>query len=120
MKVVQMAWHMGYPLSQTLFTNLYIDGILLPTPSSLDEADFVRNPEARERRPFMPMVLRAYCLGLLKSCAYVIDQIRREMYYEVRFSNTLAQATQVDVVGSGGRLRDKHIPPAIARRYQYR
>ena len=83
----QMAWHLGYPLSQTLFTNVYIGGILVPTPSVLDEADFIRDPAARERRPFMPTVLRAYCLGLLKSSAYLIDHIKREVYFEVSNPN---------------------------------
>ena len=75
---------MGYPLSQTLFTNVYIGGLLVPTPRTLEEADFVRDPAARERRHPMPMVLRAYCLGLLKSCSSLISHIKREVYFEVR------------------------------------
>ena len=78
-----MAWHLGYPLSQTLFTNVYVDGILMPQPSSLEQADFIRDPKAREERPSMQLVLRAYCLGLLKSCSYVIKHITCELYFEV-------------------------------------
>lgn len=74
-----MAWHMGYPLSQTLFTSVYIESLLVPSPKKMEDADFVRNKE----RPPMLSVLRAYCLGLLKACGFVNDSIRSEHFYEV-------------------------------------
>jgi hypothetical protein len=80
----QMAWHLGYPLSQTLFTNVYIEAILMPRPTSVEEADFVRIHNG-EKNPML-VVLRAYCLGLLKACSYVNERIKFEHYYEVSSS----------------------------------
>ncbi|KAK4130310.1 Mak10-domain-containing protein, partial [Trichocladium antarcticum] len=79
---LEMAWHLGYPLSQTVFTSVYIDRMLEPEPTSLEEADFVRDRPAGVPRDPMLGVLRAYCLGLLKACCYVNEQIKFEHYYE--------------------------------------
>jgi len=38
-----MAWHQGYPLSQTLFTSVYAEALLTPTPRTVEDARFVRN-----------------------------------------------------------------------------
>lgn len=79
-----MAWHLGYPLSQTLFTSVYAEALLTPTPISVGEARFVRNaPNDCPSRSSMLEILRAYCLGLLKACGYVNERIRSEHYYEV-------------------------------------
>ena len=78
-----MAWHLGYPLSQTLFTNVYIEAILMPTPLNVGEADFIRDGESGSLKSPMHLVLRAYCLGLLKACWYVVERIKFEHYYEV-------------------------------------
>jgi len=86
---LEMAWHLGYPLSQTLLTNVYIEALLNPEPKTIEEADFVRPSSGSERgvnappRDPMLTVLRAYCLGLIKTCWYVVDRIRYEHYYEV-------------------------------------
>ncbi|KAK5660650.1 hypothetical protein OQA88_12014 [Cercophora sp. LCS_1] len=79
---LEMAWHLGYPLSQTLLTNVYIEAILVPSPSTIDEADFIRSRDPNAPRDPMFAVLRAYCLGLLKACWYVNDRIKFEHYYE--------------------------------------
>ncbi|TPX10581.1 uncharacterized protein E0L32_008467 [Thyridium curvatum] len=78
----EMAWHLGYPLSQTIFTNVYIEAILMPCPIRIQDADFIRDRD--DSTPTSPMhaVLRAYCLGLLKSCFFVIKSINSELYYE--------------------------------------
>lgn len=78
---LELAWHLGYPLSQTLLTNVYIEAILVPSPTTIEEADFIRNRGHEQRDP-MFTVLRAYCLGLLKSCFYVNERIKFEHYYE--------------------------------------
>lgn len=77
-----MAWHIGYPLSQTILTSVYVESVLMPTPSIIEDAHFIRD---RTRSPPSPMheVLRAYCLGLLKACGEVNDRIMLEHYYEV-------------------------------------
>lgn len=68
----------------------------MPTPANIHEADFIRNhPEGVPRDP-MFTVLRAYCLGLLKSCWYVTERIKFEHYYEVSledYENRKAQGT---------------------------
>ncbi|KAK0651504.1 Mak10 subunit, NatC N-terminal acetyltransferase-domain-containing protein [Cercophora newfieldiana] len=79
---LEMAWHLGYPLSQTLLTNVYIEAILNPAPGNLQEAHFIRDPESEAAQDSMFTVLRAYCLGLLKSCWYVNERIKFEHYYE--------------------------------------
>ena len=78
-----MAWHLGYPLSQTLLTNVYIEAMLNPSPETIEDANFVRARRAGETRDPMLTVLRAYILGLLKACWYVNERIKYEHYYEV-------------------------------------
>jgi N-alpha-acetyltransferase 35, NatC auxiliary subunit len=79
-----MAWHLGYPLSQTLFTNVYIEAILMPTPATIADADFVRDRDDTACQDPMLLVLRAYCLGLLKACGWVNEHIKAEHFYEAR------------------------------------
>ncbi|KAK1761252.1 N-alpha-acetyltransferase 35, NatC auxiliary subunit [Echria macrotheca] len=76
---LEMAWHLGYPLSQTLLTNVYIEAMLVPNPTTIKEADFIRGEGPRDP---MFIVLRAYCLGLLKACLHVNERIKYEHYYE--------------------------------------
>lgn len=78
-----MAWHVGYPLSQTLFTSIYVESILMPNPATLDDAHFIRDANGKPPAP-MHAVLRAYILGLLKTCGNVNERIKSEHYYEVK------------------------------------
>ncbi|KAF2731433.1 Mak10-domain-containing protein [Polyplosphaeria fusca] len=79
----EMAWHTGYPLSQTLFTSVYIDRLLWPEPRTLEQAQFYRGPIPDERRPgLMLEVLRSYCLALVKCCDFVIAKITGRDYFE--------------------------------------
>jgi len=84
---LEMAWHMGYPLSQTLLTNVYIERMLNPEPENLTDADFIRGRKNQEERDPMHAVLRAYCLGLVKTCWYVNERIKFEHYYEVSLAS---------------------------------
>ncbi|KAK3947480.1 Mak10 subunit, NatC N-terminal acetyltransferase-domain-containing protein [Pseudoneurospora amorphoporcata] len=77
---LEMAWHLGYPLSQTILTSVYIEALVEPASATLQEADFVRN--RKTPRDPMTTVLRAYCLGLVRTCADVLETIRDELYYE--------------------------------------
>jgi N-alpha-acetyltransferase 35, NatC auxiliary subunit len=79
----QMAWHKGHPLSQTIFTSLYIDLLISPTPLSLDQTYFDRSESFSEHEPLTLQILRAYCLGLIKTCWYVNNRVKSEHYYEV-------------------------------------
>lgn len=78
-----MAWHMGHPLSQGLFTSFYLDRMLWPDPQSLEEAQFNRNDQANSGNGLVDVVLRAYCLALVKTCDYVHRTIGRQHHYEV-------------------------------------
>ncbi|KAF2788904.1 amino-acid N-acetyltransferas-like protein subunit Mak10 [Melanomma pulvis-pyrius CBS 109.77] len=79
----EMAWHTGYPLSQTLFTSVYIDKLLWPEPKTVEEAQFYRGDLPAGRRPGVLLeVLRAYCLALVKCCDFVIAKITGRDYFE--------------------------------------
>ncbi|KAL1838197.1 hypothetical protein VTJ49DRAFT_2954 [Mycothermus thermophilus] len=78
----EVAWHLGYPLSQTLFTSVYIEKMVQLSPQNLEDADFIKDRPAGSPRDPMHTVLRAYCLGLLKSCHYVNERIKQEHSYE--------------------------------------
>ena len=51
----EMAWHTGYPLSQTLFTSVYIDKLLWPEPKggfvSIEQSQFYRGEISDAQRP---------------------------------------------------------------------
>lgn len=55
----------------------------MPEPRSIEEATFVRNGNHDPNEQLMLQALRAYCLGMLKSCGYVNERIKSEHYYEV-------------------------------------
>ncbi|KAL9588484.1 MAG: hypothetical protein Q9203_002705 [Teloschistes exilis] len=84
---LEMAWHMGYPLSQSLFTSYHIDRILWPNPKTLDEASFDRQREAGLESKLLHVVYRAYCVAVIKCCDYVHRRIGTEHYYEVGSRN---------------------------------
>ncbi|POS84228.1 hypothetical protein EPUL_003377 [Erysiphe pulchra] len=75
----EMAWHMGHPLAQTIFTSLHIDKVLCPSPLGINEAYFDQNAS---NELLMHRTLRAYCLGLIKTCCYVHHRINAEHFYE--------------------------------------
>ncbi|KAJ5788742.1 NatC N(alpha)-terminal acetyltransferase Mak10 subunit [Penicillium paradoxum] len=75
----QVAWHKGHPLSQTLFTSIYLDKLLWPVPRNIDDARFDRVPSDS---PLVNLVLRAYCLALVKACDLVHGRVATEYYYE--------------------------------------
>ncbi len=75
---------MGYPLSQTLFTSIYINRLLWPEPASLEEAQFRPNTRPSEELPLVQTVLRAYCFGTIKACDFVHSMVSDQHYYEVR------------------------------------
>lgn len=78
-----MAWHLGYPLSQTLLTCIYMTGILIPAPRGLYEADYMRRNRAEgiTRSP-AHSVLRAYCIALIKTVSDILISFKNEVYYE--------------------------------------
>ncbi|KAG5980011.1 hypothetical protein E4U55_004484 [Claviceps digitariae] len=79
----EMSWHVGYPLSQTIFTSVYVEALLMIEPKCTKQAHFVRDQdtEAADNQPML-QVLRAYILGMLKACGYVNERIKAEHFYE--------------------------------------
>lgn len=91
---------MGHPLSQTLFTSLYLDHLLWPVPVNLGDAHFGRQAaqgshkfeiakeevqgDKKDGSKLVSLVLRAYCLALIKACDRVHARVAKEYFYEVR------------------------------------
>lgn len=80
--ILEAAWHMGHGLSQTLLTSIYLDRLLWPVPKSIDESRFNRITNDRDVNGFVAIILRAYCLSLIRTCYLVIVHITRQYYYE--------------------------------------
>ncbi|KAL4924488.1 N-alpha-acetyltransferase 35, NatC auxiliary subunit [Aspergillus undulatus] len=80
----ETAWHMGHPLSQTLFTSIYLNKLLWPIPDDIEDAHFGRGGLAKNQKlpDLVHIVLRAYCLGLIKCCNLVHTRVIVEFYYE--------------------------------------
>ena|SRR5436190_19241756 len=93
---------MGHPLSQTVFTSIYLDRLLWPVPATLEEAQFNRrkrrdtgggegeevggreeNMEGGNAGRLVDLVLRAYCLALIKACDRVNSRVSAEYFFEV-------------------------------------
>jgi N-alpha-acetyltransferase 35, NatC auxiliary subunit len=78
-----MAWHMGHPLSQTIFTSLYIDKLLNSKKPKLEDIRFGILTDASYDEPLNLRVLRAYCLGLIMTCSHINNRVKSEHFYEV-------------------------------------
>lgn len=78
----QMAWHMGHPLSQTLFTSLHIDHLFSVEHPDVKSPTFGFDGQGSDADALLH-ILRAYCLGLLKTCWHVNNRVRSEHFYEV-------------------------------------
>ncbi len=87
---------MGSPLCQTVYTSVYLDRLLNPTPRSLEEAQFTRFSSSRySENPLVEILLRAYCIGLIKSCDFVHRRIGASHYYEVSLHGGLPTGQNV-------------------------
>ena len=84
-------WHLGYPLSQTLFTSLHIDRLLWPEPVTLQKAQFSHEIAQQKEEPLLHQVLRAYCLGTVKACDLVHTMVSGQHYFEVSGSHQKSQ-----------------------------
>lgn len=111
---------MGHPLSQSLFTSAYIDRLLWPDPKTLEQARFERDKTPGPGNELLHLVLRAYCLGLIKTCDFVRRSIMSEQYYEV--SPLLSMDFRVRSVSRqlcvGRRLCGEPVPSKTARRFR--
>ncbi|KFY09329.1 hypothetical protein V492_05531 [Pseudogymnoascus sp. VKM F-4246] len=78
---LEMAWHMGHPLSQTLFTSLYIDKILTLNLQNVEDLSSPANcPSLTE--PLTLRVLVAYCIAVIKTCWHINERVKSEHFYE--------------------------------------
>jgi N-alpha-acetyltransferase 35, NatC auxiliary subunit len=69
---------MGHPLSQTVFTSLYIDNLLSSKPDGLE------GYQTNRKASITLQALEAYCLGLVKTCCHVNNRVKSEHFYEVK------------------------------------
>lgn len=73
---------MGRPLSQTLFTSLYIDKLLDPkNAGNLSFGSSKFGPQSDTS--IVHRVLLAYCLATVKTCSHVNNRVKAEHLYEV-------------------------------------
>jgi hypothetical protein len=79
-----MAWHQGYALSQTLFTSLHMYSLLTNYYRPLGHVVFKKmsSKHNKDDHVLISKVLRAFCIGVIKSCDAVIQEITSEHYYE--------------------------------------
>ncbi|KAL8918943.1 MAG: hypothetical protein Q9208_007053 [Pyrenodesmia sp. 3 TL-2023] len=93
----EMAWHMGHPLSTSLFTSYHIDRLLWPEPKKLEDARFDRHGEPCLANSMLHIAVRAYSLATIKSCDFVHRRIGAEHYYEEEdFVSNLYNRTLLD------------------------
>ena len=81
---MQIAWHQGHPLSQTLLTSLHLNNLLRSESVPLEQLVFqthLRKPSSDDAI-LVFKVLRAYCLAIVKCCDLAIREIMSEHFYE--------------------------------------
>lgn len=77
---LEMAWHEGYPLAQTLFSSHYIDGLLSLEAKTIDQIHFSNVGKNNSwSAPLVHIVLRAYCIALIKCCDYALEEVNRSL-----------------------------------------
>lgn len=107
----QMSWHLGYPLSQTVLTSVYVEALLVPCPASTELAQFVRDDGCGAKQQPMLRVLRAYCLAMIKACGYVNERIKSEHFYEASCPAQKPRVGRSLTPSLGRRLCHQHVPP---------
>ena len=76
----EMAWHEGYPLAQTLFSSHYIDKLLSLEAKTIDQVHFTAAGKNNSwSAPLLHVVLRAYCVAIIKCCDYALDEVNRSL-----------------------------------------
>jgi hypothetical protein len=73
----EMAWHEGYPLAQTVFTSHYIDKLLYTEAKRIEHIQFSLG--GAKGGGLVHVVLRAYCIGLIKCIDFALDEINRSL-----------------------------------------
>lgn len=81
---LEITWQEGYPLSQTVFSSLYVDRLLNPdnkAPYTFSYGE-QQDPSLSTEEHLVHTVLRAFCIGQVKSCDLVLHLIQSQNYYE--------------------------------------
>ena len=81
---LEITWYDGYPLSQTIFTSLHVDRLLL-TDQDKDYTFYDKRRRPINLTPeeeLMHSVLRAYCIALIKCCHLALHLIQAQNFYE--------------------------------------
>ncbi|KAG8217116.1 Mak10 subunit, NatC N-terminal acetyltransferase-domain-containing protein, partial [Butyriboletus roseoflavus] len=77
----EMEWHIGYTLSQTIYSFLHVHA-LRETDPELTPADQVGEADHRRPLELVTIVLRAYVYGLLKSCDLSWRELNKGNVYD--------------------------------------
>ncbi|KAH0830164.1 hypothetical protein J3R83DRAFT_1513 [Lanmaoa asiatica] len=77
----EMEWHIGYTLSQTIYSFLHVHA-LRETDPELTPADQVGEVDHRRPLGLVTIVLRAYVYGLLKSCDLSWRELNKGNVYD--------------------------------------
>lgn len=81
---LEMLFHDGYPLSQTIYTSLHVFRLIDPGnvyPYTLEHGNR-KDSKVPTPGSLTRTVLRAYCLGVIKSCDLALDLILNQTFYE--------------------------------------
>ena len=82
---LEITWHDGYPLSQTVFTSLHVDRLLDPTrdPPSVALLNKVRYSKDSPAESMLGLeIVQIYCIALIKCCQLVLHLIQSQNFYE--------------------------------------
>ncbi|KAK5118572.1 hypothetical protein LTR85_008037 [Meristemomyces frigidus] len=81
---LEIAWHDGYPLSQTVFTSLHVDRLLSPDNNVPYNFYSGQGPagSVSVQEQLVHVVLRAYCLALIKCAQLVLHTVQSQNFYE--------------------------------------
>ena len=61
---------------------MHIDKLLWPEPKCQEDAQFYRGKFQLHIEPLLHVVLRSYCIGVIKCCDLVIRKLQTQDYYE--------------------------------------
>ena len=76
----EMAWHEGYPLAQTLFSSHYVDKLLSLEAKTIDQIHFTSAGQKNIwSAPLLHLVLRSFCIALIKCCDYALEEVNRSL-----------------------------------------
>lgn len=83
---IEMSFHEGYPLSQNLFTSLHIFRLISPDnrhPHYFNiNGPFEMAPEATAKQHLVHILLRAYCIAVIKCVQLTLFTIQSQTFYE--------------------------------------